>query len=159
MNIKKENYTKVFIDKMIDSDNQFEAAIILFKEESSGYFFPLGLEAEFYEYLKSIKNDLNHDEYFLADRIYELDKPKSLYIELKNRKLNCFYLNFKNEAIKLNLIDILSIAIRYPVDIYLEYKLLHPEFLDDFFIKVDSVGDKKVDLYRLDKQHLENLKH
>ena len=155
-----ENYSKVSIENLLDSNNKFQTAMIIFKEENTGWLFPLGIEDSFFDYLQSILKDKIHEENFLCDIVYSLEKPKGLYIEFKNNKLSCFYINKNDKKISLNLMDLLSIAIRYPItDIYLENQLIHPEFLDDFFINADMIQNKKVDLYRLDKQHLESQKH
>ena len=50
MNLSKENYTKVVIEDLINSQNQFKTAIILLREESTGLIFPVGLENSFFEY-------------------------------------------------------------------------------------------------------------
>jgi len=159
MEILKDNYTKVFIEKLIDNNNQMNTAIILLKEEKTNFIFPVGLENSFFEYLKNIHDDKNHEERLLCDIVYELDKPSSIFIELKSYKLNSFYINKKEEKVNLNLIEILSFAIRYSIDIFVDNKLIHPERKDDYFINADLVNQRKVDLYRLDKIQSEHFKH
>ncbi len=159
MKVVKNNYTKVTIENLIDARNQFNTAIIMLREESTGLVFPVGLENSFFEYLKNIADDKNHEEKFLCDIVYKLDTPKEIFIDLKYNKLNSFYINKENKKVYLNLIEILSFAIRYSIDIYVENKLIHPEIPDDYFINADLVNHRKVDLYRLDKMPLDNSKH
>jgi hypothetical protein len=159
MNLSKENYTKVIIEDLINSQNQFKTAIILLREESTGLIFPVGLENSFFEYLKNISDDKNHEEKFLCDIVYKLDSPKEIFIDLKYNKLTSFYINKNDKSVYLNLIEILSFAIRYSIDIYVQNKLIHPEIGDDYFINADLVNHRKIDLYRLDKIQLDNSKH
>ncbi len=155
----KNNYTKVTIEKLINSHNQFGTAIILLREEKTGLLFPVGLENSFFEYLKNISDDKTHEEDFLCDIVYKLDSPKEIFINLTSNKLNSFYTNKDNKKVYLNLIEMLSFAIRYSTSIYIQNKLIHPEIRDDYFINADLVNHRKVDLYRLDKIHLDNSKH
>jgi hypothetical protein len=159
MEIFKDNYTEVFIERLIDSNNQLNSAIILLREENNGVIFPVALDNTFFEYLKNISNDKNHEENFLCDLVYKLDKPKSIFIKLKNGKLSSFYLNISNKKINLNLIELLSFAVRYPISIYIENKILYPSIKEDYFIKADSTFERKVDLYALDRNSLDNLTH
>lgn len=159
MKILKDNYTKVIIENLIDSHNQLDTAIILLREEKTGLLFPVGLENSFFEYLKNISDDKNYEEKFLCDIVYKLDTPKEIFINLTSNKLNSFYINKDNKKVYLNLIEILSFAIRYSTSIYLQNKLIHPEIRDDYFINADLVNHRKIDLYRLDKMQLEHSKH
>jgi hypothetical protein len=159
MEFLNKNYTKVVVEKLIDKNNQFKTAIILIKEEGFNTVFPIAIKNFHYEYLKSLFSDRKHEKVFMCDILYDLHKPKSVFINLKNGELNTFYLTRTGEIVNLNILEIMSFVIRYYVDLYIESRLIHPQEINDYFIKADSFINNKVDLYRLDKNIFDNLKH
>jgi len=151
----KENYTKIFIEKLVDENNDFKTSLIILRDEDKTTIFPVAVKPNSYKYLKNISNDINYEERFLCDIVYDLDKPKRIVIALKNYEIESFYINKNNEKRLLNIIELMSFSIRYSIDIYIENDLISAK--SDEYISIDE--DKKVDLYRLDSVQFEDSKH
>jgi hypothetical protein len=125
--------------------------MVLFKD-SSNEFFPLVVPIASYYHLEHIYEDEMHQENYFVDIIYKIDKPKSLFIEKNEIGFSYYYISEKDIKRKLNLIDILTISIRYNLSINLDI------FLTDE-INYFTDAPTNVDLYRLGNIDFENFKH
>jgi len=151
----KENYTKIFIEKLVDENNDFKTSLIILRDEDKTTIFPVAVKPNSYKYLKNISNDINYEERFLCDIVYDLDRPKRIIIDLKNYEIKSFYINQNNEKKSLNIIELMSFAIRYSINIYIENELISVKTQE--YISIDE--NKRVDLYGLDRVEFENSKH
>ena len=153
--ISEETHTKIFIEKLIDSTNNFHASIVILRDEQKTTMFPIIVKENSLEYLKNIEDDKNYEEIFLCDIVYDLEKPQKIILNFKNDRLESFYINKDKKRKKLNIIELLSFSIRYSVGIYIENSLIHPTASD----YIDIENGKRVDLYGLDRVHLEKSEH
>jgi len=151
----EETYTKIFIEKLIDSTNDFRASIVILRDEKKTTMFPVIVKENSLEYLKNIENDKNYEEIFLCDIVYDLEKPQKIILNFNDDKLESFYINKNKEKKKLNIIELLSFSIRYSIGIYIENSLIYPKSND----YMDIENAKRIDLYGLDRVHLEKSEH
>ncbi len=135
-------YTKLSFKELINSNDKF---LIIFEDDKKN-IFPIFTNENTFKFLEEINNDNVYKNNYLVDIIYELEKPKSIFISTKENE--SYYLSFKDEKRILDFRDLLILSIRYNIPLNL--------------VSLENEETKEysdIDLYGLKSVKFEKFKH